>query len=99
MPQVIEVDGVNTVPVNVDQVQIFAGQRYSLVMTADQQPGNYWIRANPNNGASQGFANGINSAILRYSGVTAAEPTTTQDTPQAPLAETALVVCALAVTS
>jgi iron transport multicopper oxidase len=85
--QIIEADGVNTKPLAVDQVQIFAGQRYSLVMAADQDVDNYWIRANPNNGAAQGFANGINSAILRYIGADDVEPTTSQATPAAPLVE------------
>ena len=39
--QVIEVDGVNHQPLEVDSLQIFAGQRYSLVMKADQDVGNY----------------------------------------------------------
>ncbi|EIN14729.1 laccase [Punctularia strigosozonata HHB-11173 SS5] len=88
---IIEVDGVNTQPLVVDQIQIFAGQRYSIVMKADQPINNYWIRANPNNGAAQGFANGINSGILRYLGALPREPTTPQDTPQAPLVEANLV--------
>jgi hypothetical protein len=52
------------------------------------------IRANPNNAVAQGFANGINSGILRYVGAPAQEPNTTQDTAQAPLVEANLVVCA-----
>ncbi|EIN05334.1 laccase [Punctularia strigosozonata HHB-11173 SS5] len=88
---IIEVDGVNHEPLEVDEIQIFAGQRYSIVMAADQPVDNYWIRANPNNGAAQGFDNGINSAILRYVGADAVEPTTTQDTPSAALVETSLV--------
>ena len=51
---------------NVDSIQIFAGQRYSFVLKANQVIGNYWIRALPNVG-SPGFSGGINSAILRYS--------------------------------
>lgn len=38
---VIEADGVETKPVTVDQLTIFAGQRYSVVVTADQKVGNY----------------------------------------------------------
>jgi iron transport multicopper oxidase len=77
---VIEVDGVNTVPRKVDAIQIFAGQRYSFVLNANKAVGNYWIRANPNLGAT-GFAGGINSAVLRYIGAAVADPTTTQATP------------------
>ena len=51
--------------------------------------GNYWIRAAPNLVATggTGFANGINSAILRYENATVEEPTTSQDTPSAILSE------------
>ncbi|KAH8085462.1 laccase 1 [Cristinia sonorae] len=73
---IIEVDGVNSKPHTVNQIQIFAGQRYSFVLEANQKPGNYWIRADPNSG-NRGFDKGINSAILRYSGANETDPTTT----------------------
>ena len=64
----------------VDSLEIYAGQRYFFILTADQEIDNYWIRADPNNG-NTGFDGGINSAILRYSGAnTTAEPTTTSTT-------------------
>jgi len=47
------------------------------------------IRAEPNMGA-QGFANGINSAILRYVGAPATEPHTMQTQPVASLREARL---------
>lgn len=72
---VIEADSVNHVPTPADAVQIFVAQRYSLVLTANQTVGNYWIRANP--GGTGSFDNGINSAILRYVGAPVAEPNTT----------------------
>ena len=52
-----------------------------LKLEANQTVGNYWIRANPNLIATggSGFANGINSAILRYDGAPNAEPTSTQN--------------------
>ena len=61
-------------------------------VNADQPVGNYWIRADPNNvrPGGQGFANGINSAILRYKGAPEVEPTTNQTTPRLPLNETDL---------
>ncbi|KAJ7024843.1 laccase [Mycena alexandri] len=83
---IIEVDGVNHKPLTVDSIQIFAGQRYSVVVNANQAVGNYWVRANPNIGLATGFAGGINSAILRYVGATVAEPTT-NSTSTAPLIE------------
>ena len=38
---IIEVEGVNVQPLVVDQIQIYAGQRYSFVLSADQTPDNY----------------------------------------------------------
>lgn len=72
----------------VDSIQIFAGQRYSFILTTNQPVNNYWIRANPDLGTT-GFANGVNSAILRYAGAPVAEPTS-QTTSVNPLKETSL---------
>nr|UDP83123.1 laccase 9 [Cyathus bulleri]UES62899.1 laccase 9 [Cyathus bulleri] len=76
---IIEADGESTQPLTVDKLQIFAGQRYSFVLEANQPVGNYWIRAIPNSGLgglSSTTLNGVNSAILRYKGARKAEPTT-----------------------
>ncbi|KAJ7438109.1 laccase 2 precursor [Mycena galericulata] len=70
---IIEVEGVNSKPLTVDNIQIFAGQRYSFVLSATQPVNNYWVRANPGSG-NTGFENGINSAILRYVGAPNSEP-------------------------
>ncbi|KAF5316706.1 hypothetical protein D9619_006803 [Psilocybe cf. subviscida] len=72
---IIEVDGENVEPLTVDHLQIFAAQRYSFVLNADQNVNNYWIRANPSFPTPSGFSGGINSAILRYQGAPVAEPT------------------------
>ena len=40
---VIEVDGQPTVPLEVDSIQMLAGQRYSVVVKANQEVGNYWF--------------------------------------------------------
>jgi iron transport multicopper oxidase len=80
------VDSANVQPLVVDSIQIFAGQRYSFVLHADQPISNYWIRALPNNGPP-GFANGVNSAILRYVGAPNVDPQTTQPTSLHPLVE------------
>ncbi|KAJ7493127.1 yellow laccase [Mycena galericulata] len=85
---IIEVDGVNTQPLTVDQIQIFAAQRYSFILNANQKVGNYWIRAVPSAG-NEGFVNATNSAILRYSGAPNRDPTTNSTITQ-PLVETAL---------
>ncbi|KAI9057776.1 multicopper oxidase [Trametes sanguinea] len=87
---IIEVEGVNSKPLTVDSIQIFAAQRYSFVLNANQPVDNYWIRANPS-GGTVGFEGGINSAILRYKGAPDAEPTnTTAPTSVIPLVETNL---------
>lgn len=70
-------DGVNVQPLIVDSIQIFAGQRYSFILNANQPITNYWVRALPNSGHTN-FTGGINSAILRYTGAPFDEPTTTQ---------------------
>ena len=72
---IIEADGEYTVPHVVDSLQIFAAQRYSVVIIADQPVSNYWIRADPNRGDS-GFAGGINAAVFRYEGAPESEPST-----------------------
>ena len=71
-----------------DSIQIFAGQRYSVIIIADQPIGNYWIRAQPNVGDT-GFDGGLNSAILRYQWADTNEPETTSDLSN-PLVETNL---------
>lgn len=88
---VIEVDGIETEPYVVNEIQIYVGQRYSFILTANQTVENYWIRANPNTGTT-GYTGGLNSAILRYSGSNVtADPTTTQTTSIVPLVEASLV--------
>jgi iron transport multicopper oxidase len=85
---IIEVDGVNVEPLLVDSIQIFAGQRYSFILKADQPTSNYWVRSLPNSG-TQGFDGGVNSAILRYVGAPDVDPTT-NETSTIPLLETNL---------
>lgn len=75
---VIEADGVETEPVTVDQLVIFAAQRYSVVVNANQSVDNYWIRAQPSVGTT-GFTNGTNSGILRYDGASNSDPTSIQN--------------------
>nr|AAW28939.1 laccase D [Trametes sp. 420] len=87
---VIEVDGVNVEPVTVDSIQIYAGQRYSFVLTADQDVDNYWIQAVPNTG-TVATTGGVNSAILRYSGAEEIEPDAADQSSTNLLAETDLV--------
>jgi len=76
---VIEADGILTESLLVDSLQVFAGQRYSVIMNATQPVGNYWIRALPSVFGSD-FAGGLNSAILRYSGAPIQDPTSNNQT-------------------
>jgi iron transport multicopper oxidase len=66
------------------------GQRYSLVLNANQPIDNYWIRALPNTGRlnlNSTFENGVNSAILRYEGAIEQEPTSMKQAQITPLVE------------
>ncbi|KAJ7248477.1 multicopper redoxase [Mycena rebaudengoi] len=86
---IIEADGVNTQPLTVDSIQIFAGQRYSFVLNANQPIDNYWVRSVPNFGNTT-FAGGINSAILRYARADKCDPKTQFKNSTKPLLETNL---------
>ncbi|KAJ7018391.1 yellow laccase [Mycena alexandri] len=86
---VIEADGVLTQPLVVDSIQIYAGQRYSFVLTANQKISNYWVRSVPNFGDNS-FTGGVNSAILRYISAPNTDPTTKNTASTKPLLETNL---------
>ena len=73
---IIEADGVNTEKLVADSIHIFTGQRYSIILEANQTIGNYWIRAQP---VDTMVIDGINMAILRYDTAHSNEPTTTSD--------------------
>jgi iron transport multicopper oxidase len=70
---IIEADGTETVPVTVDSLPVLAGQRYSVVVHANQSVDNYWVRALSTIG-DQTFAGGLNQAILRYNGAPNEDP-------------------------
>ncbi|KAN0135809.1 laccase B [Lactarius tabidus] len=84
---VIEADGQNTEPLLVDSIQIFAGQRYSFVLHANQAVDNYWTRALPPN---KSYANLTNLAVLRYAGANDSNPTA-DPTTDIPVSTTPLV--------
>ncbi|KAI0065701.1 laccase [Artomyces pyxidatus] len=87
---IIEADGQNVQPLLVDNIEIFVGQRYSVVLNANQPVNNYWIRALPSTLLQvPTTAGGQNCAILRYSGAPAVEPTTSGTT-NLPMVETNL---------
>jgi len=76
---VIEADGQAHQPYEVDEIDIFPGQRYSVIINTNQPIGNYWFRATPtpqiNNFATSTDA-GLNNAVFRYLGAPNEEPTT-----------------------
>ncbi|KAF9446151.1 multicopper oxidase [Macrolepiota fuliginosa MF-IS2] len=87
---VIEVEGTRVQPYTVNTIQLLAGQRYDVVLNANQTVDNYWIRALPNSGnrnLNSTFDNGVNSAILRYSGAASTDPTSTRQSVQNKLSE------------
>ncbi|KAG1817498.1 laccase [Suillus subaureus] len=86
---VIEADGQLTEPLLVDELRIFAGQRYSVVLVADKPVDNYWIRNLPDI-VHASYEGGTNSAILRYQGAPDVDPTTVNTTSANPLKETDL---------
>ncbi|KAF5331305.1 hypothetical protein D9758_015798 [Tetrapyrgos nigripes] len=74
---VIAADGVPTEPHVVNTIEMLAGQRYDVIVTADQPVGNYWFNApyvggsaarNPNQNAT------LNRAVIRYAGAPEEEP-------------------------
>lgn len=42
---VVEADGTSVVPFEVNSLQLAVGQRYSVILKMDKNPGAYWIRA------------------------------------------------------
>ncbi|KAF8586682.1 multicopper oxidase [Ramaria rubella] len=81
---VIEVDGVNHQPITATSLSISAGQRYSVVLTANQRVANYWIAypskflgdtttaTNPDYNGTEAYA------VLSYQGAPNGEPVTPQ---------------------
>jgi iron transport multicopper oxidase len=76
---VIEADGEPTTPMIVNEVEILAGQRYSLILHANQPVANYWINAPYVGGDATRNLNQnatLSRAILRYAGAPAQDPIT-----------------------
>ncbi|CCO32976.1 Laccase-4 [Rhizoctonia solani AG-1 IB] len=83
MPLPSEADGIPHEPLVVDSFQIYAGQRYSVIVEANQTVANYWVRA-PMTVAGAGTNSNLDPtnvfAVLHYEGAPNAEPTTEQGT-------------------
>ncbi|KAF5386381.1 hypothetical protein D9757_006715 [Collybiopsis confluens] len=75
---IIETDGTSTAPMTVNQLDLLAGQRHSVVLAANQPVANYWINApfvggSPARNLNQNAT--LSRAILRYKGAANADPT------------------------
>lgn len=74
---VIQADFVPVVPYVADWIFLGIGERYDVIITADQDVGNYWFRAEVQTGCGSNANNGNIKAIFSYSGAAAGNPTTT----------------------
>ncbi|KAF7909066.1 hypothetical protein BELL_0043g00250 [Botrytis elliptica] len=79
--QVIQTDFVPIQPYTTNTIFIAIGQRYDVIITADQTPSNYWFRAivpkpptQKGFGCGQNANNGSINAIFSYQGVELSEP-------------------------
>jgi FtsP/CotA-like multicopper oxidase with cupredoxin domain len=75
MMQVMTSDFIPVVPYYTQTVLLAMGQRYDVVINANQTAGNYWFRANVATDCLSANA-GAGRAIWTYSSVTAGTPTT-----------------------
>lgn len=66
--EVINMDFTSIVPYKTDTLSINIGQRYMVLVTADQPAGNYWMRADNQNACDETTQADDIKAILRYSG-------------------------------
>ncbi|KAI0134129.1 multicopper oxidase [Xylariales sp. AK1849] len=75
---VISADLVPIVPYETDYVTIGMGQRYDVIVEANQTAGNYWMRAIPQTACSSTNENTLNiKGIFNYDSVTVEDPTST----------------------
>ncbi|KAJ7136874.1 laccase [Mycena epipterygia] len=78
---VIELDGVEHDPMPFQNADVYAAQRLSIVLHANQSVDNYWIRAPPTGGSpmnNPNFQANLTLAILRYEGAPEVEPKTVE---------------------
>ncbi|KAK4628929.1 Laccase-3 [Fulvia fulva] len=76
---VIAADFVPVVPYNASWVFIGIGQRYDVIITADQEPASYWFRAESQDtaGCGSNFQNGNILSIFSYEGFESSTPEST----------------------
>lgn len=72
---VVTSDMVPVQPVTVDSVLLGSGQRYNVIVTADQKVGKYWMRASAS-GACFSSNKGVGLAVISYDGASSGDPAT-----------------------
>ncbi|KAF8857516.1 putative extracellular dihydrogeodin oxidase/laccase [Acephala macrosclerotiorum] len=75
--QVISTDFVPIVPYNTTMVSIGMGQRYDVIVTADQGSGDFWMRAIPQETCSDNDNVDNILGIVRYDSTSTSDPTST----------------------
>ncbi|KAK3833225.1 MAG: laccase [Linnemannia gamsii] len=71
---VIEVDGTSVEPYVVTRLRVDVGQRYSVVVNANQPINNYWMRAEMDSTCFENVNQPLHFAILRYMGALPRDP-------------------------
>lgn len=74
--EVITSDFVPIQPIFVESLLVGVGQRYEIVITANQSAGNYWFRAEAETAGCSSFSDNVGLSIFTYSTVKKATPTT-----------------------
>jgi len=77
---VISTDFVPIIPYNTTQLNIAIGQRYDVIVDANQAVGSYFVRAIAQTGCPSGSANnglGTSNGVIRYVGADDSAPTST----------------------
>jgi FtsP/CotA-like multicopper oxidase with cupredoxin domain len=77
--EVIGMDFTNVVPYKTDILNINIGQRYMVLVKANQKPGNYWMRADSQEACAANHQSDDIKGIVRYAGASnsTASPTST----------------------
>lgn len=73
---VIAADLVPIVPFETEMISIGIGQRYDVIVKADQEPGNYWMRSIPQLTCSANEMTLNIKGIVTYDNIAVANPTT-----------------------
>ncbi|KAH7115251.1 laccase precursor [Dendryphion nanum] len=71
--EVIAHDFVPVVPYTTNYLQVGIGQRYDVIINANQTAGNFWFRADAD-GQCNSVNNGLGRSIFTYQGQTVADP-------------------------